>query len=165
MRTFRAGRNADAAGAPARAVLSVLPERKRNMKLRLAVLATAVSIVPLAASAADVGVSLQFSQPGMYGRIDLGQFPQPQVVMPQPVLVAPPPPVMPQPEPVYLWVPPGHRQHWEKHCGEYHACGRPVYFVEDGWYQRNVMVRAGHGDGGEHREHGRGHGNGRGHDD
>lgn len=134
------------------------------MKLALAALAAAVSIAPLAANAADVGISLQFSQPGMYGRIDLGQFPQPQVVMTQPVLVAPPPPAMPPPEPVYLWVPPGHRKHWEKHCGEYHACGHPVYFVDDAWYQQHVMVQ-GRSDREDHREHGHGHGHGREHDD
>ena len=30
--------------------------------------------------------------------------------------------------------PPGHEKHWNKHCHEYGACGRPVYFVRDGWY-------------------------------
>ena len=41
--------------------------------------------VRLPALAADVGVSVQISQPGVYGRIDIGRFPQPQVVVPQPV--------------------------------------------------------------------------------
>ncbi len=63
------------------------------MKLGLPVLAAAISIAPLAAIAADVGVSIQFSQPGVYGRIDLGQYPQPpQVIVAQPVMVVPPPP-------------------------------------------------------------------------
>jgi hypothetical protein len=132
------------------------------MKLGLPVLAVAISIAPLAAIAADVGVSIQFSQPGVYGRIDLGQYPQPpQVIVAQPVMVVPPPPAAPPPEPVYLWVPPGHRKHWDKHCHEYHACGPAVYFVDDAWYQRNVMANAGHGGGDKHREHGHGHG----HDD
>ena len=39
------------------------------------------------AMAADIGVSVQISQPGVYGRIDIGQFPQPQVWVPQPVLL------------------------------------------------------------------------------
>lgn len=114
-----------------------------------------------------MGVSIQFSQPGMYGRVDLGQYPQPQVVMAQPVLVAPPPPASRPPEPVYLWVPPGHRKHWEKHCHEYHACGHPVYFVDDAWYQRHVMAEASHrrGEMEDRREHEHGHGHGRGHDD
>jgi len=134
--------------------------------LGLRVLAAAIWIAPLTASAADVGVSIQFSQPGMYGRIDLGQYSQPpQVIVAQPVMVVPPPPAAPAPEPVYLWVPPGHRKHWDKHCHQYHACGQPVYFVDDRWYQRNVMAHAGHDEGDEHWEHGHGHGHGHGHDD
>jgi hypothetical protein len=37
-------------------------------------------------------------------------------------------------QPVYLHVPPGHAKHWSKHCSKYNACGHPVYFVKDGWY-------------------------------
>ena len=94
-----------------------------------------------AAHAADVGVSIEFSQPGAYGRIDIGQYPQPQLIAPQPLLIERLPPDRPPPEPVYLWVPPEHRQHWEKHCREYHACGHPVYFVDHYWYNRNVLAR------------------------
>ncbi len=132
---------------------------------RAVLAALGTMLMPCATQAADVGVSIQFSQPGVYGRIDLGQYPQPQVIAPQPVVVVPPPPAMPPPEPVYLWVPPGHRMHWEKHCHEYHACGHPVYFVDHDWYMNHVMAQAPHehGDGEEHRGHGRGHG--RGHDD
>ena len=88
------------------------------------------------AAAADVGVSVQVSQPCVYGRIDIGRFPQPQVVVAQPVIIVRP--VMVQqapPQPVYMWVPPGHRQNWRKHCGQYNACGVPVYFVQERWYQ------------------------------
>ena len=42
------------------------------------------------AAAADVGVSVQISQPGVYGRIDIGRFPQPQVVVAQPVVIVRP---------------------------------------------------------------------------
>ncbi|NML47280.1 hypothetical protein HHL11_26265 [Ramlibacter sp. G-1-2-2] len=89
------------------------------------------------ASAADVGVSINISQPGAYGRIDIGRFPQPEVVMAQPVIIQRPVHVV---QPVYLWVPPGHQKHWSKHCHEYNACGTPVYFVRDNWYQQHVMV-------------------------
>lgn len=106
------------------------------------------------AQAADVGVSVQISQPGVYGRIDIGRFPQPQVVVAQPVIITRPVVVAPAPpEPVYLWVPPGHRKDWRKHCGKYNACGVPVYFVRDDWYDRKV------------KPHGKGKGKGRGHDD
>ncbi len=106
------------------------------------------------AQAADVGVSVEISQPGVYGRIDIGRFPQPQVVVAQPVIITRPVVVAPAPpEPVYLWVPPGHRKDWRKHCGKYNACGVPVYFVRDDWYDRKV------------KPHGKGKGKGRGHDD
>lgn len=118
------------------------------------------------ARAADVGISIGISQPGVYGRIDIGRFPNPVVVVPQPVIIAapPPPPVYQQPgrvvavapaQPVYLWVPPGHQKNWRKHCGRYNACGVPVYFVKDEWYHQHV--HQGHG-----RCHGKGHGHGHG---
>jgi hypothetical protein len=90
------------------------------------------------AQAADIGVSIGISQPGVYGRIDIGRFPQPAVIVAQPVIVAPPPVVAVPAQPVYMWVPPGHRKHWHKHCREYNACGVPVYFVRDDWYEQKV---------------------------
>ena len=135
-----------------------------------------------AAYAGDVGVSLSFDQPGIYGQINIGNVPAPQLIYAQPVMVAPPPPAVMVPAPLYLHVPPGYEVHWRRHCAEYHACGRPVYFVRDGWY-RNVYVPARrdyeqrewreHHDRGEHRgedrrdwrEHRHGHGHGHGHDD
>lgn len=106
------------------------------MKLSLAALALVALAIP--ARAADVGVSISVSQPGVYGRIDIGRFPQPVLVMPQPVVVAAPTVVV-QREPVYLWVPADHRRHWKKHCKRYDACGVPVYFVQDRWYRDHVM--------------------------
>lgn len=88
--------------------------------------------------AADVGVSIQVSQPGVYGRVDIGRFPQPQVIVAQPVFVQRPAIVVQRPDPVYLWVPPGHRKNWKKHCRDYGACGVPVYFVRDDWYDSHV---------------------------
>ena len=115
----------------------------------------------LPAVAADVGVSISVSEPGLYGRVDIGRFPQPQVVMAQPVIVQRPAVVVAQPQPVYLWVPPGHRKNWSKHCHEYSACAAPVYFVQDGWYDQHVMPAA-HGKGkqggnGKGGKHGKGH--------
>jgi len=111
-----------------------------------------------AAPAADVGVSIAISQPGVYGRIDIGRFPQPVLVVPQPVVIAPAPVAA---QPVYMWVPPGHRKNWRKHCARYGACGAPVYFVQDGWYHQHVAPPPPprHPPG-----HGHGHGKGRGHD-
>jgi len=103
----------------------------------------------LPATAADVGVSVQISQPGVYGRVDIGRFPQPVLVQSQPVIIVREVRVQPA-QPVYLWVPPGHQKNWRKHCGRYGACGVPVYFVQDDWYRDNVK---GHGKG-----QGKGHG-------
>ena len=123
--------------------------------LATAALATATLASPFA-YAADVGVSVQISQPGVYGRIDIGRFPQPLVVVAQPVLITRPVYVQQAPEPMYLWVPPGHRKDWKKHCGYYNACGVPVYFVQDDWYGENVHPK-GKGHKGEDA-HGKGKG-------
>jgi hypothetical protein len=117
------------------------------------------------AGATDVGVSVQVSQPGVYGRIDIGRFPQPQVIVQQPVVITRPAVVVTQPvQPVYMWVPQGHRKHWSKHCHEYAACGAPVYFVRHDWYQGNVMVASDSHGGHDHGKgkHGKGHGKGNG---
>ncbi len=102
--------------------------------------------------AADVGVSISVGQPGFYGRIDIGGYPQPQVIYSQPVLVERVPAYRP---PIYLRVPPGYAKHWDKHCHEYHACGERVYFVRDDWYHHEYVPRyqenhRGHGD--DHRD-------------
>ncbi len=134
------------------------------MKLRSIVLAAGL-MASVSAFAVDVGVSVQVSQPGVYGRIDIGQFPQPVVVNPAPVIIARPAVVVAQPQPVYLWVPPGHQKHWNKHCQEYNACGVPVYFVKDDWYQSHVMAQQGQQGGDHGKGHGKGKGKGKGHDD
>ena len=101
-----------------------------------AALALGLAFTAAPARAADVGVSIGISQPGVYGRIDIGRFPQPQVYVAQPVVVVP---QRHRPQPVYLHVPPGHRANWRLHCRAYNACGAPVYFVQDGWYRDHVM--------------------------
>ncbi len=102
------------------------------------VLFAAGLILAVPAFAADVGVSIQIGQPGAYGRVDIGRFPQPQVVVAQPVFVQRPAVIVQRPDPVYLWVPPGHRKNWKKHCRDYDACSVPVYFVRDDWYDSHV---------------------------
>lgn len=87
---------------------------------------------------AQAEVSITVGQPGFYGRIDLGGYPQPQLVFPQPVTIIP---VATPPAPVYLRVPPGHAKDWGKHCHHYNACGEPVYFVQDNWYEREYVPR------------------------
>jgi hypothetical protein len=156
---------------------------KRSLLVAATCIAAAVSAPALAA---DVGVSVSVGQPGFYGHIDIGDFPPPAVIYQQPVLVQQVPVGMAA-QPMYLRVPPGHYKHWDKHCAQYGACGRPVYFVRDSWYN-NVYVpqyrqryehdhdRHDGGDRGEWRDHdddrghghgnnGKGHGHGKGHGD
>jgi len=82
--------------------------------------------------AADVGVSVSVGQPGFYGRIDIGDFPRPDLVFAQPVIISPVVGVVRAP--IYLNVPPGHAKDWGKHCHKYNACGDRVYFVQNHWY-------------------------------
>jgi hypothetical protein len=142
-------------------------------KFATLVLVAAAALPGSSVLAADIGVSIGISQPGVYGRVDIGRFPQPQVVVQQPVIIGRP--VAVRQDPVYLWVPPGHRQNWRRHCGQYRACGVPVYFVQDRWYGEHVRPHAGERrderrddrrddrrDGRHDDDRGRGHG--RGHD-
>src|SRR5512137_37574 len=92
-----------------------------------------IILFAVSAQAADVGVSVSVGQPGFYGRIDIGNAPRPEVIYTHPVVIQPAP-VGVVYKPIYVHVPPGHEKHWSKHCHEYNACGRPVYFVRDRWY-------------------------------
>lgn len=145
---------------------------------RIVVASLVFGLALISTAWAQVGVSLQFSQPGVFGRVDIGQFPQPQVIVPTPVIIQPPAVGVPPPEPFYLWVPLDHRKHWDHYCHQYNACGHPVYFVNHAWYHDHVMAHREHvqerheeahhdrGRGEEDREHGRGREDehGRGHD-
>ena len=123
------------ARAPARS--GRLSRAARTARIALAATVSAAGLLASSApaQAADVGVSIGISQPGVYGRIDIGRFPQPQVIVQQPVIIYRP--YQQEVEPVYLWVPPGHQKNWRKHCGRYNACGVPVYFVQERWYRDN----------------------------
>lgn len=142
------------------------------MKRFLIAAVIAAATVTTPALAADVGVSVSIGQPGFYGRLDIGGYPQPQVIYRQPIAIQRVPMSRP---PIYLRVPPGHAKHWSKHCREYNACGERVYFVQDNWYNREYVPRyqQKHRDrrgdrrderGNDNRgNHGNGHGNDRGH--
>jgi len=143
------------------------------MKRLLSALAVMMTVVTGPAMAADVGVSVQVGEPGFYGRIDIGTFPQPQVIYPRPVVIQPVPVGVVRP-PIYLRVPPGHAKKWAKHCHKYNACGQPVYFVQDRWYNNVYVPRYRESHGWDHGErhgdgrgegHGQGHGKGKGHKD
>jgi hypothetical protein len=115
--------------------------------------------------AGDLNIHLMLSgevAPGVYGQVQIGNERPPPLVYAQPMLIEPqaaPPP------PVYLHVPPGHAKNWRKHCREYNACNRPVYFVrseeyEPGFVRRNHdHDRSRHADDerDSHDDHDRGH--------
>ena len=99
-----------------------------------ALLVLALALVSSRLFAADISVAV--GEPGFYGRIVIGDFPQPEVIYGRPIIVEP---AREAYAPIYLRVPPGYERHWDRHCREYHACRRPVYFVRDKWY-REVYV-------------------------
>lgn len=144
------------------------------MKRFLIAVALATVTITTPALAADVGVSVSIGQPGFYGQIDIGDFPQPRVIYTQPIVVLRG--VRMDRPPVYLRVPPGHRKNWKKHCREYNACGERVLFVHDDWYEREYVPRyqekhhgrgddrhdgGGNDDRGNHQKKDKGHGRGR----
>jgi len=123
------------------------------------------------AFADDVSVSIGINRLGFYGQINLGQLPPTALIYAQPVVIQRAPEVVVA-DPIYLHVPPGHEKHWRKHCAEYDACGRPVYFVREDWYQQEYVPHhhdrddEDRGERGHHdRGHGHGHGEGRDHED
>jgi hypothetical protein len=88
--------------------------------------------VTCASAQPRVGISIGIQQPGVYGRINIGDFPQPEVVYAQPLVITQQPYVA-QRQPIYLYVPPEHQRDWGHFCGRYGACGQPVYFVREQW--------------------------------
>jgi hypothetical protein len=106
------------------------------MKVILLVAVITATVTP--AFAADVGVSVSIGQPGFYGQIDIGDYPQPRLLYREPRIVEHEYNHRP---PIYMRVPPGHARHWDKHCSEYNACGQRVYFVQDEWYNHEYVPR------------------------
>nr|WP_295773323.1 hypothetical protein [Rhodoferax sp.] len=126
---------------------------------KILLLAFAASALVPALAQTNVGVSIGINQPGVYGRVDIGNFPQPRIVYPQPVVIVQSP-VTVQQQPIYLYVPPGHQKKWSKHCAHYNACGQPVYFVREDWVRERYEENRSHDD---DRDDDRGHGHGKGH--
>jgi hypothetical protein len=80
----------------------------------------------------DVAVSIGVNEPGVYGRVDIGNYGPPPVVYSQPVVIAPGPYAV-QRQPIYMYVPAQQQHHWRRYCAQYGACGQPVYFVQERW--------------------------------
>jgi hypothetical protein len=127
-------------------------EKRDFMKFLLFAATVLTAVAP--AIAADVGVSISIGQPGFYGRIDIGNAPQPRLINSQPIVIERQ--VRYVNPPLYLRVPPGHTKDWAKHCRKYNACNQQVYFVHDDWYN-DVYVPQYHD---KNDKHGKGHGKG-----
>lgn len=110
------------------------------MNRLLGTTAAVVALLSTTALATDVGVSVGVGQPGFYGRLDIAGVPPPQLLYAEPILVQPVPVGVVR-QPMYLHVPPGHAKNWRKHCGRYNACGQPVYFVQESWYNDVYVAR------------------------
>ena len=138
------------------------------MKRTLALILAAGAVVSANAQP-TVGVSIGINQPGVYGRINIGDVPQPALVLPQPVIITPAPRYVER-RPIYLYVPPVHQGDWGRYCGRYAACGQPVYFVRDQWVRERYEREHPGWDRGRHRGHNKHHdkhhgkGKGKGHD-
>ena len=106
---------------------------------QIVVLALVLSAAASVFARPNVDVSIGIGQPGVYGRIDIGNYPAPAVVYPQPLVVAPTP-VAVYRQPIYVYVPVPYQQNWGRYCGRYGACGQPVYFVHEQWVQERYRV-------------------------
>lgn len=97
--------------------------------------------------AGDLGVNVILAgelRPGMYGQVEIGDA-RPVVVYERPRVVHVERRYA-HARPVYLHVPPGHARYWSSHCGAYHACGRPVYFVRSEEYEPGYRYHDHHHD-------------------
>jgi hypothetical protein len=128
----------------------------------LALLTLAAAAMLPAHAATNIGVSIGIRAPGQYGRIDINNYPQAELATPQPQIYRPSPVAVHQ-QPIYLYVPQAQQDDWGYYCGNYVACGQPVYFVREDWvrgqYQHEhaqARERRGHGN---HGHKGKGRGN------
>ena len=122
---------------------------------------------PSSAMAADLDLNVILSgevRPGVYGQVQIGNAPRPVVVYEQPRVVVVDRRYVNE-APIYLHVPPGHARHWDRHCHDYHACSRRVYFVRSEEYEPNYVYvhdheppPPPHHHHGPHHDHDRGHG-------
>ena len=103
------------------------------------VLAASLLLAAASAVTASAAVTVSIGQPGFYGRIDVGNYPAPELIYAQPVIVERP--QYYSARPIYLRVPPGHARNWSKNCRRYNACNQEVYFVQDSWYNNQYAPR------------------------
>jgi hypothetical protein len=107
---------------------------ERIMKKLIAALALVAGASAIPAVAGNVAVSISVGEPGFYGHLDIGGYGRPALLYREPVVVVK---KYRGVAPAYVRVPVDHSRNWNRYCGRYDACSRPVYFVRDEWY-RNV---------------------------
>lgn len=107
--------------------------------MKKVLLATLLGVAACSAFA-QVGVSINIGDPNFYGSIDIGNYPPPQVINAAPIVIAPPAPGVVV-APLYMRVPLDFQRDWRHHCAQYNACGRPVYFVHEDWYNKVYAPR------------------------
>ncbi len=127
---------------------------ERNvMKLIETIALAAVTLTSMTAHAGTPIINLSVGgeiSPGVYGQVQFGNAPPPPVFYPEPMIIRRHPAAV-DVAPLYLHVPPGHAKKWSRHCHEYDACGRPVYFVKSREYEPGYRSHKGRNHGGEGR--------------
>jgi hypothetical protein len=133
------------------------------------ILAFALAAGVAGTAVAQTSISIGINQPGVYGRVTIGDLPPPALVVPQPVIIERAPVVV-QRAPIYLYVPPEHQHDWRRYCGRYNACNQPVYFVREEYVRERYEREHPGWNNGKHKgwdkhdDHGKGPGNsGKGH--
>lgn len=132
----------------------------RKLVVLAAMLAMALPLASSPAGAADIGISINMGQPDYYGPLEVDGYSQPRVYYREPYWVNRR--QGRELQPVYLRAPRAHRTNWSRYCRQYNACGRRVYFVQDGWYNDVYAPRYRERHGNEHRGNSRN--DNRGHD-
>ncbi len=129
------------------------------MKTVSAALFAMLALTSLSARAGTPIINLNVGgeiSPGVYGQVQFGNAPPPEVINAQPMVVVPQQPGVVV-QPLYLHVPPNHAKHWSRYCHRYNACNRPVYFVKEGRYQPNYHDHHDHHDEGHRNDDRRDH--------
>ena len=128
------------------------------------ILALVLAAGAIGTATAQTSVSIGINQPGVYGRITIGDLPPPALVLPQPVIIERAPVVV-QRAPIYLYVPAAHQHDWRRYCGRYNACNQPVYFVREEYVRERYEREHPGWNNGKHKgwdkhdDHGKGPGN------
>ncbi|MGI6655379.1 MAG: hypothetical protein ACOX5Z_00830 [Desulfobulbus sp.] len=123
------------------------------MHCRFLVLLPALLLLLSLGPQAHAALHITIGDSAFYGLLDMAGFSNPRFINPNPIIIDKSGLRMGRgmDNPLYLRVPLGHLKKWSKHCHKYNACNRPVYFVDENWYQNTYAPqyrkRAGYRDG------------------